>query len=68
MDGLSLNFCLDAQTLGEAPMHFKRPTWPSHLTSQRYLKFSEKGIRWLIPTENHGRLPAAVQKISNIFG
>jgi hypothetical protein len=49
-------------------MHFKRPTWPSHLTSQRYLKFSEKGIRWLIPTENHGRLPAAVQKISNIFG
>jgi hypothetical protein len=68
MDGLFLNLCFVAQTLREAPMHFKRPNGPSHLTSQRDLKFSEEGDRQPIPPQDQRRLTSAVQKISNIFG
>jgi hypothetical protein len=49
-------------------MQLKATPPRSYFTSQRCLKFSERGNRKPIQAEDQKRLTLAVQKISNIFG
>src|SRR5437867_5840373 len=62
MGGLSWNLSFVIQTLGKTPMQLKRTNQRSHFTSQRCLKFLEKGNRQPIRQENQKRLTPAVSE------